>query len=132
MTPAALHALAEGLVTLEVGSVAMSRAVFLAVGGEFRAEPVSAQGGSYVTLPYWPGERHPTNGVSCTTNLQHVSRLIREREITHHLWWSPAAGWEAEVGASGYVRAATAELALCAALLRHMAATADAADKEAA
>jgi hypothetical protein len=143
MSPASLRDLAAGLERATAGTVALSKAMFLALGGELRQEPVSNQGGAMVTLPYWRGEKYPCCGISFTTNLAHIVGNLRQRG----LWFRVNARCDRgelqdtfEAGVEdvtmactyGHGSGATPELALCAALLRHMAAVAAVADTEVA
>lgn len=112
--------LIQALETAPAGSRELSRRVFLALGGEFRTSPASNQGGSEVTLPYWPGEKHAAMGISFTTNLNDVAHWLSRSG----LYWAIEVAPDQVSGCVGLAtswvsgEAATPCLALCAALLR--------------
>jgi hypothetical protein len=125
LDPLTLRELANRIELLPHGETAASRAIFCALGGELRMEPISKQGGEAVAMPYWPGERDPCVGISFSTSELHLMRVLERRRLVHYLWFSPDRGWTARVvGCEGM--AATAALSLCAALLRHLAGVAEA------
>lgn len=124
--PGMLRELALRLEGLPHGETAASRAVFMALGGLFRVESASKQGGAELTLPFWPGEKHPCCGISFSTNELHCLRWLADHKLVHGLWFLPdqAPFWRARVvGSEGM--AMTAALALSAALVRHLADEAD-------
>lgn len=124
--PRMLRELALRLEGLEHGETAASRAIFSALGGLFRVESVSKQGGAELTLPFWPGEKHPCVGISFSTNELHCLRWLADHRLVCGLWFLPEQPpcWRSRVvGSDAYGH--TAALALSAALVRHLADAAD-------
>lgn len=113
-----MSALAETLEKAEAGGPELSRAVFLALGGEMREGPTSKQGGEIRARPYWPGQSDPCYfEVHFTTNLNAVAHYLLRR----NMWWGVS---QSDGRAHAFVEGsngegATPALALCAALVRH-------------
>lgn len=109
--------LISDLSVAEKGSVVLTTRVFLALGGEFRSEPVSKQGGGSITSPYWKGESDACFGVSMTTS---VSDIIHHAEKSGWAWSVKKIGDGSHLAVVNRLSGlgSTPSLALCIAALR--------------